>query len=421
MHHLAATSRLSAFAGLLLAGAAANAQSVQGAPPSPSEREQKDYEPVGGRIGSFFLYPSAEARIEYDDNILALPDNGDGDVELTLRGQVALKSRWKRHSLEGEAYIQQSYHGKFETEDVMEGGARLRGRLDIDRDTSARLIASLDSLAENRANITSARDARRPTRYRRADALLSVARDTGPVQLIGDAQIVVLDFDDAVASDGSVLEQDFRDSLYLRGALTALVDVSPRVSALLRGQVDRLHYTGTPATPDPFDRDTTGYAVEAGLRVELTNLLFGQVRAGVLHREVDGPSAKGLTGLSFGADLTWNLTPLTTVKLLADRQVEEGGSQLVSGNVRSQVRVEAEHELLRNVILEARAGYARIDTVGQVDTSADEYTLMVGATWKLDRNFRVFARADRFQRFADNDFFREFTRNRVSAGVRVVF
>ena len=56
---------------------------------------------------------------------------------------------------------------------------------------------------------------------------------------------------------------------------------------------------------------------------------------------------------------------------------------------------EAEHELLRNLVLEARAGFARIDTVGQIETSADEYNLMVGATWKLDRNFRVFARADR--------------------------
>ncbi len=418
MQHRAAAARLAALASLLL-GTTAHAQV---APPGPSDRELEDFEPVGGRIGSFFLYPSAEARIEYDDNILALPDNGEGDVELTLRGAVAIESRWQRHSLQADAYIQQSFHGKFETEDVMEGGARVRGRLDIDRDTSARVVASLDSLAENRANITSARDAREPTRFRRADALFSLARDMGRVQLIGDAQIVVLDFDDAIAPDGGVLEQDFRDSVYLRGAMTALVDISPRVSALLRGQVDRLSYSNAPEqTPDPFDRDTTGYAVEAGLRVELSNLLFGQVRAGVLRREVDEPGTDGLTGLSFGADLTWNLTPLTTLRLFADRQVEEGGSQLVSGNVRSQARIEAEHELLRNLVLEARAGFARIDTVGQVDESAEEYNLMVGATWKLDRNFRVFARADRFQRFADNDFFREFTRNQVSAGVRIAF
>lgn len=393
----------------------------QVAPPSPSERELKEFEPVGGRIGSFLLYPSVEARIEYDDNILALPSEGEGDVELTMRAAMALESRWLRHSLEADAYIEQSLHGRFTTEDMTEGGARVRGRLDISRDTSARLVASLDSLGENRANITAAGQARDPTRFRRADALLSLAHDLGRVQLIGDTQIIALDFDDAVTAEGDPLDQDFRDSLYLRASLAAAVEISPRVSGLLRGQVDRLSYVGDPEVPDPFDRDTTGYSVEAGLRLELSNLLFGEVRAGLLHREVDDPTANGVTGASFGANLTWNITPLTTLRLFGDRQVEEGGSQLVSGNIRSQARIEAEHELLRNIILEARGGAALIDTVGIIDAQAQEYNLMVGATWKVDRNFRVFARADRFQRFADGDFFREFTRNRVTAGVRVVF
>ena len=89
--------------------------------------------------------------------------------------------------------------------------------------------------------------------------------------------------------------------------------------------------------------------------------------------------------------------------------------------MRSQARLEAEHELLRNVVLDARASFARIETIGQLETDAEEYNLHVGATWKLDRNLRLFASADRFQRFADNQFFREFTRNRVIAGVRMVF
>lgn len=423
MHHVARATGLASLAGLLVAGTSARAQDT--APPSPlpppSERRLPEFEPVGGRIGSFFLYPSLETRIEYDDNILALPDDGAGDIELTVRGAVQLKSTWQRHSLEADAYIQQNFHQEFTTEDVMEGGARVRGRLDIDRDTSARLVASLDSLAENRANITSIAQARQPTRFRRADTQLSLARQFGRVQLIGDAQFLVLDFDDAIGAGGTSIDQDFRDSVYMRGSLTTLVELSPRVSGLVRGQVDRLTFNGNPAVPDPFDRDSTGYSVEAGAKVEFSSLLFGELRAGVLHRAVDDPSAQGLTGLSFGANLTWNVTPLTTVRLFADRQVEEGGSQLVSGNVRSQARVEAEHELLRNFVLEASASVARIDTIGQIETSADEYNLMVGATWKLNRNLRLFARADRFERFADESFFREFTRNRVSVGVRLVY
>jgi hypothetical protein len=237
----------------------------------------------------------------------------------------------------------------------------------------------------------------------------------------GDAQIILLDFDEVPAVGGGVLGQDFRDSVYMRGALTAAVEISPRVSGLLRGQVDRLTFTAEEEQPDPFDRDTTGYTLEAGVRLELDNLLFGEIRAGVLHRDVDDPSAQGLTGVSFGANLTWSVTPLTTLRLFADRQVEEGGSQLVSGNVRSQARLVVEHELLRNFVIEGEASFAQIDTIGQVDVSAQEYSLMAEATWRLNRNLRVFARADRFERFSDGDFFREFTRNRLMTGVRVVF
>lgn len=425
MRHFATATGLLSLASLLGPATAGYAQSgtmsPNVAPPRPSERETKDFDPVGGRIGSFFLYPTIETRIEYDDNILALPDEGAGDVELTLRGALALESRWERHSLQLDGYVEQNFHSKFSTEDVMQGGGRVRGRLDIDRDTSARLVASLDALAEDRANIASTSQARRPTRFRRADTLISVARDVGRVELIGDAQMVVLDFDDAESADGTPVEQDFRDSVYLRGSLTTLVEVSPRISALVRGQVDRLTYSGNPSIPDPFDRDTTGYAIEAGAKLEFSNLVFGEVRAGVLHRKVDDPSAEGLTGVSFGANLTWNPTPLTSVRFFADRQVEEGGSQLVSGNIRSQVRTEVEYELLRNLILEARGSFARIETIGQINVAAQEYNVMGGATYKLDRNIRVFARADRFQRFADNEFFPEFTRNRFTLGVRLVF
>lgn len=418
-HAVSAATGLAGLASLLCTGTAVRAQVSP--VPLPSERRLEEFEPVGGRIGTFFLYPSLETRIEYDDNILALPGDREGDVELTVRGAARLESRWQRHSLEADAYVQQNFHGRFTAEDAMTGGARVQGRLDISRETSARLVASLDALAEDRANIATTAQAGNPVRFRRADTLFALSHQMGRLQLSGDAQFQTLDFDDAVARDGSEVDQDFRDTMYLRGAMTASLEISPRVSGLLRGQIDRLIHTGEPENPDPFDRDSTGYAVEAGVRVELSNLLFGEVRGGVLHRQVDEPGTPGLTGVSFGANVTWAITPLTTLQLFADRQVEEGGSQLVSGLVRGQARVVVEHELLRNLILEGRAGFSRIDTVGQIETGADEYNLMAGATWKLDRNFRVFVRADRFERFADDAFFREFTRNRVSLGLRLVF
>ena len=44
-------------------------------------------------------------------------------------------------------------------------------------------------------------------------------------------------------SDGTLVEQDFRDSVYMRGSLSAALEISPRVAALVRG----LEAAGVPA------------------------------------------------------------------------------------------------------------------------------------------------------------------------------
>jgi hypothetical protein len=394
---------------------------AQTAGPSPLERDRPEYDPIGARIGSFELHPFLEVEGDYNSNVLALPENEVDDVVLTLDAGLDVESLWERHRVSARAYARQTVHAELTTEDVFEAGVRINGDYDISRETYLRGGVTADFLAEDRTAITNVSQAREPTRFRRFGANASLGHEMGDLQITADTAILALDFDDATAADGTEIEQDFRDSIYMRGALTLAYDISPRIAVVARGQVDRLDYTSDAIGPEELDRDTTGYAVEGGVRLQLTNLLFGEVRVGWLKRNSEDDRLPGASGLSFGANLQWDVTPLTTLRLFADRQVEESGSLLNSGNIRSQVRFDVEHELLCNLILDGELRLARIDAVGQFEEQADEYQVRAGVTYLANRRLRLFARFSRFERMGAEGFFRDFNANRASVGVRLVF
>ncbi|MFW5634466.1 MAG: outer membrane beta-barrel protein [Erythrobacter sp.] len=394
---------------------------AQAAGPSPLERARPEFDPVGARIGSFELHPYAEAQGDWNSNVLARPEDEVDDTMLTLDAGLDVESLWRRHRVTARAYARQTIHGELTTEDVFEAGARVNGVYDISRETYLRGGVTADFLAEDRTAITNVSQAREPTRFRRFGATAALGHELGDFELTFDAALSTLDFDDAIAVDGTEIEQDFRDSIYMRGALTIAYDISPSVAAVVRGQVDRLDYTSDAIGPEELDRDTTGFAIEGGVRMQLTSLLFGEVRAGYLQRNSEDDRLPGASGLSFGANMQWDVTPLTTLRLFADRQVEESGSLFNSGNIRSQVRLVAEHELLRNLILDGELRLARIDSVGQFEEQADEYRVRAGVTYLANRRLRLFARFSRFERMGSEGFFRDFNANRASFGVRLVF
>ena len=366
------------------------------------------------------LNPSAEIGVLYDDNIFTVSEDTSDDAILTARGELDARSLWERHRLAGTAYVEQTLHAQYERENTLEGGAQLYGTYDISQEMALNASVGADFLAEDRARITSVGQALTPTRYSQLSASASLAYDPDPLQVTVDMLAIQLNFEDAETVLNQPIEQDFRDSLYLRGATSVAYDVSPRIAAVVRGQVDRLTYTNEGFSA-PFDRDSTGYALEAGVRMELNNLLFGEIRAGVLHREPDEASFPAITGVSFGGNLSWSVTPLTTVQLFADRQVQEGGSASISGNLRSQVELKVEHELLRNLILEAEGHYASFEAIGAVDAEATEYAVELGAEYLVNRRLRLLARAGHFERSGDEMFYRSFSRNRVMVGARLVF
>lgn len=413
-------TRIGRFAATFLIGACSSAgwtQSVQ-APLGPLERAGPRFDPVGIRAGAFALQPRADATLEYNDNLLATRGDKEGDVILRLRPRLNVEAMIRGNPVALDAYLSQSLHAKRTSENALEAGGRLSGAFDITRRSSLRLLASYDALAENRFSITSASGVASRVRFTRAVQNASYAHGFGDLRTTVEAQFSQLDFSDARTASGEEFDQDFRDTKYYGGTLSAAYPVFPGGFAVVRANADRLDQARGRG-PDPLDRDSTGMKIEAGFGVEVNRLLVGEFRIGYLRRNAVDDRLRDARGLSFGGNLVWSVTPLTTVRFDADRTVEEGGSRITAGNLRSQGELSVEHELLRWVILEASARFAVIQPLGFV-SNAKEYEYQVGATYFMSRRLRLVGSLSRYQRDG-NSFSRSFTQNRALLSVMLGF
>lgn len=386
-------------------------------PTGPVNRPRPEYQPVGGRVGAFMIYPGFNVDAEYNDNIFASETAASDDLILRLRPQVRVEPLWRRHRLALNAYLSQSLYARHGDENSLQGGIRVNGTLDVTRDSAVRATLTYDALAQERFDFGSIDEARSPVRYHRLAGTFNYTHDLDPVRLHAETRVGLLDFQDVRARSGAVIDQDFRDSLYLSLAGSVDYRISPGISALGRITVDKLDFENHPGG-NALDRDSTGIKVEGGVYLELSRLIIGELRAGYLHRNSADSRLPDVTGLSFAASLTWTITPLTTLRLYADRAIEEGGTEITAGNLRSQVQLSVEHELLRSLVLEGQARYAVIDPLGPLSI-AREYELTANATYYLSRRFRLFGSLRRIDR--DSRSFADFEQNRILIGVRAVF
>ncbi|MET0373272.1 MAG: outer membrane beta-barrel protein, partial [Rhizorhabdus sp.] len=368
----------SAYMALLAGTAICSAAQAQEVPPhvGVADRARPAFDPLGIRAGSVLLYPAVTGRVEYDDNVMASSAGKSGDTIFYVEPEVRIRSDFTRHAFDARAYYGRSFHRKLETEDSSEYGLTGRGVVDVTRRTRIRLGGSYEHNAENRSSLSSFTGSRTPVKFDRLAGSLGLEQEVGDFVLLGRGEYRRISYEDAVDPLGNIIDLKFRN-LKLKIA-TGQISYRLRsgTTAFVRVAADRRTYDLRPGDAgfDPFtqtDRSGKGLRAEAGLGLELTSLIYGNIRLGYLRQNYDDIKLRDSSGLSYGADILWNVTPLTTFRLTAERSVDETSSQTTAGNLRSEFTAKVDHELLRYVILSAGTRYARINPAGPTARSRE--------------------------------------------------
>ncbi|MEH3045534.1 outer membrane beta-barrel protein [Sphingomonas adhaesiva] len=356
-----------------------------------ADRIRPEYYPIGGRIGSFFLFPSLTTSVIATDNVRATRDDRLSDVFALVQGRARLQSNFSRHALATEVFVDQSVHARVPSEDVTQYGTMLSGRYDISRDTKVSAQFDADHRAEDRTSYNSPIGARSPLRYDRLRGTLTGEQSLGRIDVTANFAAARLRYDDVTLLTGEFASQAFRNVDSVSAGVTIAYEFRPGVSALVRGTAQRNAYPddGPTATqPLALIRDSRGARVEGGFRFELTSLLYGELRAGYLSQRYSDPRLSSANGLSFGGDLLWNVTPLTSIRVTADRRVDEAAQVNVAGNQVTELTTSVDHELLRNLILSGYLRYSDLQPIGPI-AGSHELGGRLGARYLVNRRLSL--------------------------------
>jgi hypothetical protein len=369
------------------------------APPQPAvpegvgvaDRPRIDYLPIGGRVGSFFLYPNAELTSGVSDNIRATDTGKISDAYVRAQGGAQVVSNFSRHRIKAGVFVAHPFYVDHPKEGITQYGGSLDTTLDIDRMTQADITVTAGRSIVERTDFNSPVGAASPIAYDHASARFNLSHAFNRLSVYGTGKVTGFSYRDGVTDAGVPISQRYRDMIVYDAVQETRYNLYPGFDALLHLSYNRESYSlpaSDPAQPGNLDRSSTGWTVEGGGRVELTGTLYGEIRLGYLWRNYDDPRLRAARGFSFDGNLLWNATGTTTLRLRGARQVEEAASTTAAGNLVTTATIGLDHEMMRNLILSLDGGYMRLAPLG-TGNSADLWTGALAARYLISRRFTL--------------------------------
>lgn len=310
------------------------------------DRPRPDYEATGVRLGGFVAYPRVTVRAAYDDNVFAAP-NARGDSIGSLAPAFSIRSDWPRHAVSLSADADLRRYDKFSSEDSNAWAVAGQGRLDVSHDSQVVVALSGGERIEPRTAAVSNVETEKPVRYGVEDATVKASRDFNRVKVAGTVEVSRQDYRDAHDLAGGVVDEDYRDHTQTDGTVKVSYAVSPASAFFVEGGLRRLDY----GRVDGRTRDSHGTTVLMGVDREITRLIVGELSVGYLRQAFDDAFYRPVEKFHYRARLTWYPTPLVTVGVTATQSVDDSALRDVPGVLSQTAQINADYELLRNVII----------------------------------------------------------------------
>lgn len=354
----------------------ASAQQREEADPNTTvrDRARPEYDPLGIRSGSFLIFPELTVTETYSDNIGFDEDNEQEDFTTRILPSVEFRSDWTRHALSLNVGGDIAINANESDEDYQNVFAQAAGTLDVSRQTETGF--ELQAARSTEARDDPEDDGGDLTEYYTFGGALLGSHQFNRVTLSARGEVLR----NLYADD----QDEDRNSWVYDALLRTAYEVSPRLNLFVEGRYN-LEDRDENIDDNGFERDADGYEGRFGAGLDVTSVLFGEAFVGyrVQRFEDDGFDDEG--GVSFGLDLNWNPTTLTSIGFTGQRDFRPTDEVGAASNFRTEVGVSLDHELMRSVVLGAEARYQNDDFRG-IDRNDDIYLLGAGVTYWMNRN-----------------------------------
>ena len=363
-----------------------------------TDRARPELDPLGVRAGGFIIFPNASITESFDDNIFSGDTSTVDDFITNIVPEIVVKSDWQSHEIKMFGSADIAFHADRSNENYEDFNLGAEARLNVLRDVQVSAGLVYADLHESRGSPDDV-DGNEPTGLERSNATLGFAARTNRLSLSVGGELTRFDYDDATSAAGAVIDNDDRDrdryDLVVRGGY----EIAPEYEGFVRVGLSTTDYNDA-VDSDGVNRDSDGVEIVAGARIDVTGVVFGDVFAGYLTRDYDDSVLATIDGVTAGVDMTWNVTKLTTLGFGVARTIAETTQTGASGYFQSNFDASVDHELLRNLILGARASLSYQDYEG-IDRDDEVANFAVSGKYLLSRNFYISLGYDYSQRESD--------------------
>lgn len=380
------------------------------------ERKRPELDPVGLRQGNVFFYPSISVAEAYVSNVFATENNETDDFVTYVTPALNVQSMGTEGSWWAAVKADVGLYASETDENFVDGSARVGARYDVIADGTVDGSLGYARLHEDRSSPDDAGGSE-PTVYYRGDANAGYTHRFNRLNAGIGLVARHFDYDDTDIVGGSRDNSD-RNRLETEEAVRLGYEVSPDMEVFGRGALIQWTYEDD-TDRNGIDRNANGYRVDAGVSANLTGLLTVEATVGYLTMDYDDDNLSSTEGVAAGVRAIWNVTRLTTITATLDREVQATTVNGASSRFDTLSEVQVDHELLRDLIVSAKAGYLNSDFDG-TNREDDRFNFGVSADYYVTQGVKLSASATRDERDSNAtgaDFTRDVVLFRLTYGM----
>jgi len=347
-------------------------------------RVHPGYEPVGVRAGSWMFFPAVAAGGLYDSNVFASNFIREGDVAGIVAPTVRGQTLWGKHYVDFDAGVRSLAYRDHPGLDQTDASFRGRARIDVASDAAILARAQAAYLHERPGSLSSPTGAVEPTPYSLFSGDLTYRKEFGRLTTSFGGIVNSYNYGSTRAFDGSIINQNSRDGQVYAAHGRLDYAISPKLGIFTAVDGNRRELRGTPAQ----SLSSSGYRALAGVDVELTRLISGEIGLGYTSQAFDAAQIGTIAGPAYRAMLIWSPTRLMDVYFKAEQLVTQSSETQAFGIRAYAFQLGLDYEIRRNVVFSLSGSYENDKFFGAVRDD-DVYASYSELKYLLNRHFDV--------------------------------
>lgn len=339
--------------------------------------------PDGIPVGAMRLYPRIGIGALYSDNVFATDNLAESDWALMTLAEAVLRSETSRYAAELGVRANSVRFSDFEGNDYDDGQIWLAADKDLTSTSDVNFDIDFAQLTEPRTSVNVPADSLALAQYKRSTIAALYIYQPSRWKLRLDGRYRSLDFDD-VTTPAGIVNNDDRNRQSLDFGARIGYDLADAYGMFLEVRSSNVDYDQR-VDDDGFERSFDGNEIRLGTELRLSDLVMGELFIGYLSRNFHEARFAKAEGSSFGAEIDWVITDLTTLSIGGSRTTEPTTIVGASTITDSRYLLGVDHELRRNLILRFEVEVANENFEGLVRRD-DIVEVKFGAEYRMNRN-----------------------------------